>query len=415
MIKSLLKQIWNQRRTNIWVWAELMIVTVLLWYGIDLIYNFEGAARQSKGYDTECVFNVALNKNPLLMKDSAIASRSSVYLDQIYNQIRQYKGVEEACYYYGCVPYTIIKMGEGYAPHSDSTHIVNCNIRYVNPTYFKVFRMQPMAGAIEQKQWKDSEYPMPAVMSSTLSDSLFSRKEAVGKTCFNPYYLNSEHPQTNYKVMAVLPPQKLDDYQRYEPFVYLPAPAELSSWFQIAVRVDENQVADFAKRFTRDMQKKLAIGPYHLYAVSSYADMKESFDIQEGTVNYLNTAYAIIAFFIFNVFLGMLATFWFRTRKRRSEIALRMAMGSNRQNIFGYYMMEGLLLLALAAVPAMIICLNIQLADLTVHTLIDPTIERFLFCMLLTLLVLAVIIVIGIYFPARKAMKIEPAEALHDE
>lgn len=30
--------------------------------------------------------------------------------------------------------------------------------------------------------------------------------------------------------------------------------------------------------------------------------MKEAFDIEQGTVNYLNTTYAVILFFVFNIF-----------------------------------------------------------------------------------------------------------------
>lgn len=415
MIRSIFRQIWNQHRANIWVWSELTVVAVLLWYGVDFIYNYEAAAVQPKGYDTDNVFDITFNSEPKLESDSVMNSHSQEYLDQMYSLIHQYEGVEEACYYYGSVPYTGNLQSEGYAPHTDSTHLVSCYIRYVSPTYFKVFRLEALEGAFNADLWKAAEYPMPVLMSLSLSDSLFSGKTAVGQTCFNPYFLNSQNPQTNYKVMAVLPAHKTDDYQRYEPFIYLPAPPFLYKMFHVAVRVNESQAVGFAERFTRDMQKKLAIGPYHLYDISSYADMKESFDIQEGTVNYLNTAYAVIAFFIFNIFLGMLATFWFRTRKRRGEIALRLAMGSTRWNIFGYYVMEGLLLLAFAAVPAVIICLNIQVADLTVHTLMDPTIGRFVICMLLTLLILALIIIIGICFPARQAMRIEPAEALHNE
>ena len=29
---QLLKQIWNERRSNGWLWAELLIVFVVLWY-----------------------------------------------------------------------------------------------------------------------------------------------------------------------------------------------------------------------------------------------------------------------------------------------------------------------------------------------------------------------------------------------
>lgn len=116
-----------------------------------------------------------------------------------------------------------------------------------------------------------------------------------------------------------------------------------------------------------------------------------------------------------NIFLGMLGTFWFRTRKNRSEIALRMALGCSRVNVFGYYMLEGFLLLALAAVPAILICLNMQMADLTVHTLMEPTFGRFLFCFALVMLLLGMIIFFSIYLPARKAMRIKPADALHNE
>ena len=62
MIKSLFRQIWNQRHSNAWVWLELIIVLVLLWYAIDLVYNYEAAARQPKGYDTENVFDIQLSK-----------------------------------------------------------------------------------------------------------------------------------------------------------------------------------------------------------------------------------------------------------------------------------------------------------------------------------------------------------------
>lgn len=414
MIKSLFRQIWNQRHANAWVWAELSVVLVLLWYGVDLVYNFEAAARQPKGYDTENVFDIKMNLKSSMRNDSLMMSHSSDYMDQIYRLIREYKGVEEACFYYGTIPYTGNTQFEGYAPHSDSTHWVNCFIRYASPTYFKVFGLNPVAGNFDAARWDMNEYPMPALMSVTLSDSLFSGRNGVGETCFNPYWLNSEHPETNYKVMAILPAHKIDDYERYDPFIYLPSPP-LTYWHRIAVRVSPDAASGFAQRFTKEMQGKLAIGPFYLYNISSYADMKEAYDIEEGTVNYLNTTYAVIFFFIFNIFLGMLGTFWFRTRKRRGEIALRMALGCDRNSIFMYYVMEGMLLLALAAIPAFFICMNMQLADLTVHTLMDPTIGRFFFSFILAVILLAIIIMLGIYFPARKAMQIEPAEALHDE
>ena len=58
-----------------------------------------------------------------------------------------------------------------------------------------------------------------------------------------------------------------------------------------------------------------------------------------------------------------MGTFWFRTRHRRSEIALRMAMGSSRSRIRSRLLGEGLLFLVLAAIPALIICGNLVMAE----------------------------------------------------
>ena len=57
MIKSILTQIWNQRRLNGWIFAELLIVFVLLWYCLDMLYAFAYAERQPKGYDLEHVYS----------------------------------------------------------------------------------------------------------------------------------------------------------------------------------------------------------------------------------------------------------------------------------------------------------------------------------------------------------------------
>ena len=45
----------------------------------------------------------------------------------------------------------------------------------------------------------------------------------------------------------------------------------------------------------------------------------------------------------------------------------------------------------------------------------EPAWGRFLLCFVSAMLLLGIIILLGIYFPARKAMRIEPADALHNE
>ena len=163
------------------------------------------------------------------------------------------------------------------------------------------------------------------------------------------------------------------------------------------------------------MQPVFDRGIFYLDNIRLYGDMKEAYDIQKGTVNYLNTVYTVAAFFLFNVFLCVFATFWYRTRKRRCEVALRMALGSSRRQVMRYFLLEGLVLLLMAVIPALLIALNIQWADLTVHTLVDVSAVRFVGSFGVALLLMALMIVLGIWYPARRAMQVQPAEALHDE
>ena len=137
-MKSVWNQIWNQRRANAWIWVELIVVNVLLWYAIDLVYNYEGAAWQPKGYDTDCVFDLQVTNKPLEMLDDDDNRNAGEDFRYLYNLIKDYPGVEKVGYYYGSVPYSDEVMFEGYASHADSSRTVKCKIRYVSPEYFDI-------------------------------------------------------------------------------------------------------------------------------------------------------------------------------------------------------------------------------------------------------------------------------------
>ena len=90
-------------------------------------------------------------------------------------------------------------------------------------------------------------------------------------------------------------------------------------------------------------------------------------------------------------------------------------MGSTRRGIFLRLITEGLLLLTLAAVPATVIALNIGVAELVDVSRLPFDTLRFVLALVLSWLLMALMIVVGVWYPARRAMKVQPAEALHDE
>ena len=123
-----------------------------------------------------------------------------------------------------------------------------------------------------------------------------------------------------------------------------------------------------------------------------------------------------MAFLLVNIFLGLLGTFWFRTQQRKGEIALHKAHGATNGMVFTRLLSEGWLLLLIITPIALIIDFNLAHAELNAWRN-GTTLEwdRLLFCGGISFALIALMIAIGIGIPARKAMKIDPAEALHNE
>ena len=82
MIHSILHQIWNQRRSNGWLFAELLIVFTLMWYCVDVLYGFAHAERQPKGYDLEHVYKIRISCNPTAGYCLIRRSTSSIGVNQ---------------------------------------------------------------------------------------------------------------------------------------------------------------------------------------------------------------------------------------------------------------------------------------------------------------------------------------------
>jgi putative ABC transport system permease protein len=192
---------------------------------------------------------------------------------------------------------------------------------------------------------------------------------------------------------------------------------------QIVFRVKENMdSSDYRSKFLKEIAPHLDTDNMFIADVVPYTEQQYQFEVMKGDVDKVNTQTVVVVFLLVNVFLGLIGTFWFRTRRRRNEIALRLAMGSTKKQIFCLLMGEGLLLLTLVTLPAMIVCYNVGIAEFTMgHTELITTwpvkwsFLRFLLGSLGAWLLIALMVVIGIWFPARQAIKIQPAEALHEE
>jgi ABC-type antimicrobial peptide transport system permease subunit len=130
-------------------------------------------------------------------------------------------------------------------------------------------------------------------------------------------------------------------------------------------------------------------------------------------------------FFLLNILLCVMGTFWYRIRLRREETGIRKALGASQKSIRNLFLAEGLCLLTIAALPAIFIEFQFVHAGL-IDTLgqdsgnigmyfPDRTGLRFLVTNAITWVVMSAVVITAIWLPARKAAAMAAADALHYE
>ena len=374
--------------SNGWVLAELFLVFIVMWFLCDSLGCMKYTFYRPLGYNIEHVYKLSTVVGGE-SRDTSLTDADK-YLG-ILAKLEQEPSVEAAALCYWSLP---MSGSNSYnALVVQDTSWVQGRCIYTTGGYMDVFRIS-----------EDPRHPFrdtPAGWNNvTLSNAAFERFRKKMPEFSQTTPLGNGDSVTIIKQMG-----KTGAFRSYRYGVEEP-------WF--FYHLGENMIkAEFADNWSQIVfrVKPAADGP----------DYRE-FEVMNGDTDKVNSQAVVVLFLLVNVFLGLIGTFWFRTRRRRSEIALRMAMGSTRGGVFRLLIGEGLLLLALVTLPAMVVCYNVGMAEFTIGRTslistwpIEWSVIRFLAGSLGAWLLIALMVVIGIWFPARQAMKIEPAEALHEE
>ena len=190
----------------------------------------------------------------------------------------------------------------------------------------------------------------------------------------------------------------------------------------ISIRVSPEEDHDFVDRFMVEMREQLFIGPYFLITIIP-SKVIEKMNNDLYVTDNLNGVLAVTGFLFVNIFLALIGTFWLRTISRRSQIGLRIAMGSSKRKIKAMMYAEALIMLFLASILSIYICLNLAHIELlsslgiplAQRSNVDIGNEQDVINYLITFGFLAIISCLAIWYPASRASNIAPAEALRDE
>jgi putative ABC transport system permease protein len=415
MNKKLIKQIRNEWRSNLWIFTELLIVSVVMWFVVDYMYVKISNYNSPRGFDISHCYLISVNKLTPQSREYNPADTS--YNDdkaELLNRIQHRPDIEAASLSIASYPYdgsngTVI-IGYDTIKVGTDSWVVR---RLVTPDFVRVFRYEGVNGETPEQLAK-----LLKQGKILLSDNLFnehnipSLRNYVGKG----FKLDIDSTKKYILGASLKPVKYMDAYNVKHSFCMVIALDKeyYDEMGELCVRVKDNMDKDFINTLWKDADKQLRVGNLFISNIQSFQNIRTNY--QRSWTNDMRAYLVGGAFLMLNIFLGILGTFWFRTQQRKGEIALFKVLGSSNRDVFVREIKEGLILLSAATVIAAIIDLNIAYAGLNTGT-DGVTLEagRFITTVLISYLLIALMIVIGIWFPAKKAMKIQPAEALHEE
>lgn len=417
MDQKLIKQVKNEWRSNIWLVVELAVISIVLWYIIDYLFVTGSVYNQPRGFDISHCYRISTGQlteqDPDYIPDR---DGEKLYLDyeELRRRIELRPEVEAASLSMNSTPYNGSNSGVRYLVDSIfSAGYVIC--RRVSPEFPKVFRWKGMRGETPEELSEILKRGDVLVSDNLLhfsTDNPRPMTEYVGRKIVLDY--DTAHPAT---VGASLIPVRYNDYMQGQmnrtvvsgiPRSYFGVGGEFS------VRVKGNMDEGFIEALMADADTQLRAGNLFITNVESFDDVREAH--QHSTETQIRNMIFIMAFLLINIFLGLLGTFWFRTRQRSRDIAIRLVSGATKGDIFRLLISEGLVLLTIATPVALLADLNIAHAELNQYYE-GEYLEwgRLLICGGATYLLIALMIALGISIPAWRAMKIDPAVALRDE
>lgn len=420
MNRLTLRQLWNQRRANGWLLAELVVVSYFLWGVIDPVYVILSNRAIPDGYELADTYLLQLNRYHSMHRlfQTGAATDSALQADfmQIVERVEHYPGVSAAAVVFnGSYPQSGSWMDTGYA--HDTLNVNAQVLSFLSGTdFFGVFRMKNAEGNVIPI--------LPPSTSAAYGTTNVMRKlfpNGTGKG----NWIHTEDTLTRRQVADVLPVIQTRSMMQPRPLI-VEATNQLyvDQHPEICFRVRDGLASQaFTEQLKNDLQVLCRSGNFYFSSVNDFPTLAKETEIIFGTTGTLQLQLCMASFFMLCTFLGMVGTFWFRCQARRNEIGLRMAMGSSRQAMHRQFLFESWVLTTLGFVIGLLIVFqriwHNGFAEATYNGsseyLQNRPVPHFLLVTTFVYLLLVAVALIGTWIPAERAARTQPADALRDE
>jgi predicted permease len=334
-------------------------------------------------------------------------SRQSSIRSELYSLLRAVPGVVSVAET-NLVPLSGSAWGNSVWPDGgDRTRRSDANFARTSAEYFRTMGVALLAGrTFDERDTPQS--PRVAVVNQAFARAVFGSSEgALGRRFWQE--ATPDTPDQLFEVVGLVSDTAYQDLRRgrqsiaYLAFAQDPDPSAVA---QLLIRTsgDPKELVPSLRAATQ------SLSPAIVTTFQDYPGLVDRQLVRDRVVAGLSGFFGLLALLLAT--LGLYGVMAFAVSRRTAEIGIRMALGAERTEILKLVLREALALVALGL--ALGLALSLALAH-TVRTLVfglephDP-LTIGVACVVLGLVGLA-----ASYFPARRAARLDPMAALHQE
>lgn len=409
MKRALLKQMTVEWKTNIWLILELAIVALAIWAVLSALWVQNKGIFQPRGFQPENVYTLSVRsinpKSPYFLQEY----KESFYddRDELVKRLRNNPNVAFVSVHNNMMPYNYDYMGNHITIEGlpDSVFFGG-NFRIAEPDIIRILNIESETGKSQDALVAMLERGEALIARDERYEKKYgTTKNLIGKNVF--VYGKEEYKM---KVGDMIKEVRRSDYEAAKGgMILLPFGFDNQRYGDITLKVKPGKAEAFELDFKNDRSLSHLRNVY-LSDLQKLTDLGDSLNLPIETNIRVNLA--VSCFLLITIFLGLLGSFWFRIQQRVSEIAIRKTVGASNGDLFRRIIGEGLILLLI----------GLLLASACVWPFYKEIYEIFYeewYSLLaiegITAGVMAIGIILSLWYPAYRAMKIEPAIAVKEE
>ena len=419
-------------RSKIWIAAELILVTFVLWWTLDPVLVTSYVTHLPLGYDPDRLVKLEVASSVTRQEQHKDLYKSMQEAEVLLQKAQEMDGVEMAYTAHGTpMGFGVVVPGRSYFLDGDTITGWNWDFS-PDSRMFEVYGFQSLTPSVPTNELThDCVDGETVIITRSAAMGLFGTIDVAGRKIGGMKFGYMEETgnlgwiETEYRIRAVVEDMRYSSYDRDFSCVfecdngYLPnAPIIL----RLREGVDAEQ---FIQSHQRQMETDLTMEHCFVRRMQSSREATAESDRRTGPDRRVRRNSLIAAFFASNLAFGVFGTLLMYTRQRREEAGIRRAFGATKWSVFLGFLREAWLLTTVSVAVGCIIYFQFAFArglgddygthNPAVHFWFDSFGTHFLVVSACVYLIILGTVLVATAIPAWRISRTRITEAIKEE